>query len=261
MFTQLETEHQKCQTVACGDLTLTGFKFIDRGEKKSIVLIPGWAFDCRIFNNLNLRYNYFLYCGNSGSDFEVELKKTLRAFGGGTSTGSGHSTNKISLFGWSQGAFTAYDFACKNPLITNELILVSIQLMYKKEVLENIKSLLKRNKNAYLIKFYKDCFSGSEIKYFKWFKENLLNDYLQKFKTDDLIQGLDRLSDFKINPDPARRGRINPQLLKNLTIVQGEKDKIADFNNIKVKENFKEAKFIIFKDSGHLPFLNAAFKL
>ncbi len=220
------------------------FKFIDRGEKKSIVLIPGWAFDCRIFNLLNLKYNYFLV--ESISNFEIELKKTFRFFKG---------ENKISLFGWSQGAFIAYDFACKNPNNVDKLILVSPQLRYKKEVLENIKSLLKRNKNAYLIKFYKDCFFGSEVKYFKWFKENLLNDYLKDFKTDDLIKGLERISELK----------LETQSVKNLTIVYGEKDKISNGSGLSIwndiKENFKEAKFIVFKDSGHLPFLNSAFKL
>jgi len=36
------------------------FRFFNRGFKDTLVLIPGWATDYRIFNSLDLSYNYLL---------------------------------------------------------------------------------------------------------------------------------------------------------------------------------------------------------
>ena len=36
------------------------FKLIDRGFKDTILLIPGWAADYRIFDSLDLEFNYLL---------------------------------------------------------------------------------------------------------------------------------------------------------------------------------------------------------
>ena len=143
------------------------FKFVNRKEKDSIVLIPGWGFDHKIFSALDLPYNYFLFCGNEFTPkFEEGLKKTLRE----------RSIEKISLFGWSQGAFLACNFACGNPAIENEVLLISAKRRYERQGLENIKKYLQKNKKDYLYKFYKECFCEKEHGCSPWFKEKLLKN-------------------------------------------------------------------------------------
>ena len=53
------------------------FKFVDREKKDHLVIIPGWAFDYRIFASLDLPYNYFFFCDESMAGFEGELRKLL----------------------------------------------------------------------------------------------------------------------------------------------------------------------------------------
>ncbi|MFH0948765.1 MAG: alpha/beta hydrolase [Elusimicrobiota bacterium] len=222
------------------------FKFINRKEEKSIVLIPGWAFDSKIFATMDLKYNYFLYSNKNKSiaGFEDELKNLL----------SEQHINKISLLGWSHGAFLSYDFAYKNPELIDELILIGIKIKYEKKILEDVKKYIIKNKVAYLYKFYAECFCKEDEKYFAWFRKNLLNDYLQDMETEDLIDGLDRLSCAEINPNLLNG-------IKEIKIVHGEKDKISTIDEaIAFKNNLPHAKLIVFNDSGHLPFLKENFK-
>ena len=221
------------------------FKIIDRKEKDFIVLIPGWGFDCRIFSCLELPYNYLMPLkGVGGADFEKSLKKQLKK----------EDITKISLFGWSQGAFLACDFAQKNPDLINETILVSVRRKYEKDGLENIKRYLQKNKTAYLYKFYKECFSKEESDHSGWFKREYLKDYLEGMRSEDLIMGLDRIAD----------AEINPQLLRGLPkvkLVHGKEDKIAPLEEVtEIKKALPEARLITFENTGHLPFLRKDFR-
>ncbi|MBI5573041.1 MAG: alpha/beta fold hydrolase [Elusimicrobia bacterium] len=222
------------------------FKFINRKEEKSIVLIPGWAFDFRIFATMDLKYNYFFYSSKNKSItcFEDELKNLLNEY----------NLDKISILGWSQGAFLSCDFAYKNPEIIDELILVGIKIKYEKEILEDIKKYIIKNKIAYLYKFYAECFCKDDEKYFTWFRKNLLSDYLQNMETEDLIDGLDRLSYSEINPKSLND-------IKEIKIVHGEKDKISALDEaIALKNDLPQSKLVVFNDTGHLPFLKGNFK-
>lgn len=220
------------------------FKFVNRKEKKTLVLIPGWAFDYRIFNTLNLDYNYIFFVNNSVMDFEVGLKELLRK----------KNIKRISLLGWSQGVFSICDFACKNPYIIDELILVSIKRKYDMKKLKKIKEYILRSKEAYLYKFYTECFSKEETEYLSWFKKELLKDYLKKMDTVNLIEDLDRLAKNEINPEYLSK-------IKKIRIIHGQKDKITPVEEgIKIKEKLPFAKLNIFENSGHLPFLRKNFK-
>ena len=53
------------------------WKYIERGYDKVLVLVPGWAMGCEIFNRLDMEFNYILptqqdfYC----KDFNKRLFK------------------------------------------------------------------------------------------------------------------------------------------------------------------------------------------
>src|SRR3989338_11130875 len=111
------------------------FNVVKRGFKDTIVLAPGWAMDYRIFDSLDLNYNYLLPVDFSPAHFADNLSAFLDA----------SSIGRVSLFGWSQGGFLASDFASANPGKINELILAGIRGRYDREALEEIKLKLAKN--------------------------------------------------------------------------------------------------------------------
>lgn len=220
------------------------FKFVDRKESKNLVLISGWAFDYRIFEQLDLPYNYFLFRDNSPTNFEDELKDMLTK----------NNIDKISLLGWSKGAFSACDFAYKYPQAVDELILAGVRKKYKKDSLEYIKGYLRKNASVFLHRFYKECFSKTEKEQYSWFKKTLLKDYLRNTDADKLIEGLDQLAEKSIEPDLLKE-------IKNIKIVHGTEDKVAPFDQASTLfDTLDSARLIIFQDTGHIPFLRTDFK-
>jgi len=219
------------------------FKFADRRKKDHLVLVPGWAFDYRIFALLDLPYNYFFFCGKSMLEFEDELKRVLAK----------NNIGKISLLGWSQGAFGACDFACKNPDTVEEIILVSLRKRYEKEGLENIKKYLIRNRTAYLYKFYTECFCEDEKERYRWFRDTFLKYYLEKMSFDRLIRNLDWLCRVEIQLESLKK-------LKHIKLVHGRADTIAPISQaIDIANSLPQSQLITFEQTGHLPFLREDF--
>lgn len=215
------------------------FRLQDRGFEKITVLIPGWATDYRIFNALNLNYNYLLPTRISPFKFSDELSKLLDE----------KSIDKISLFGWSLGGFLAVDFALKNLDRVDELILLGIRKKFPEKELDEARHQLKKNKKAYLYKFYLECFSGDCKEGLAWFKKNLLKDYIRQMHLKNLIYGLDYLSQARINAE-----FLAP--INKIRIFHGEKDNIAPLREAKeIKSYLPKAKFISLGGVGHIPFL------
>lgn len=218
------------------------FKLLDRGFSKTLILIPGWASDYRIFDGLDLEYNYLLPLELDPLNFEKDLTELLQ----------GQPSGKISLFGWSMGGFLAADFCAKNAGKVDELILVSIQKKYNPELLEEIKIKIKQNKKAFLYKFYFNCFSDDEG--MDWFKGHLMSSYIDELGLDGLLSGLDYLSKAQIEAASLTG-------IKRIKIFHGECDKIAPYDEaLGIKAELKDAEFITFKGMGHALFLNRKFK-
>ncbi len=218
------------------------FKFIDRGFKDLLVLIPGWATDSRIFSGLNLDYNYLLTTSLYPFDFKKALFDKIE------------KTEKVSLFGWSLGGFLAAEFAQDYPQKINELILLSIREKFEAKGLEDIKLKLNKNKNTYLYKFYRECFYGNGEEAFNWFKENLLNEYLEKIELKELIFGLNYFASTAICP-------ADLMSLAKIKIFHGKEDQIVSLEEaIKIKSKIPHAEFICLEDAGHLPFLSTQFR-
>ena len=119
------------------------FEYIERFKEDTIVLLPGWASDYRVFTNLNLEFNYLLPTDFYPYTFENNLLSSLKE----------RKIKKVSFFGWSLGGFAAYSFVLKHTKLVDKLILISIRKKYKKEEIELVKSstydtlkgLIKRN--------------------------------------------------------------------------------------------------------------------
>lgn len=220
------------------------FRLLKRRSKETLVLIPGWAFDYRIFSTLDLSYNYLLPTKFYPFSFAEDLLAILNK----------ESIEKISLLGWSLGGFLAGDFARKNPERVDELILLSIRKNYEPRALKEIETKLKKNKPAFLYKFYQECFSLQDKESFVWFRKNLLKDYIREMNLKDLISGLDYLSGASLQMESLNR-------LKRIRIFQGKEDRIAPLPEaLKLKVNLPQVEFVCIPQAGHLPFLNPQFK-
>ncbi|MDD5686558.1 MAG: alpha/beta hydrolase [Elusimicrobia bacterium] len=214
------------------------FRLIDRGYKESIVLIPGWAFDYRIFNSLNLDFNYIVPVKFSPYGFIDDISDFLIS----------NKLSRVSIFGWSMGAFIAAGFASKYPEKVQEIIFVSAKERYEKESIARIKNYIKKNKNGYLYKFYIECFSKKEEKMFDWFRKNLLKSYYENMELNLLLEGLDYLL----------VARIDYETLKDLKIkfIHGNEDRIVPVEEVlKIKNSLPDAEYEIIECAGHLPWI------
>lgn len=220
------------------------FRLLERGFKKTLCLVPGWATDYRIFSDLDLDYNYLLPVKFSPFSFKDGLAELLNE----------KSLGRISLLGWSLGGFLAAEFACGNPGRIEELILVSMRENFEPKKLETIKAQLKKNKKAYLYQFYRECFSDAGGKGLSWFRKKLLRDYLSQMELESLMAGLDYLSGVRIDFEFLAS-------LKKLTFFHGLDDKIAPLGQAQgIKAGLPQARFIDICGSGHAPFLSKDFR-
>ncbi len=235
---------QRSEGVSKSFMGNSRFKYIYRGFKDALVLIPGWATDYRIFSSLDLNYNYLLPVKFNLLDFKKKLREELER----------NCLNKVSIFGYSLGGFLAGEFFKDNPERINKLILVSIRKKYNPVLLEEIAIKLKKNKKAYLYKFYLNCFSDKDKIGVSWFKEELLKDYLDAMTLPELLRGLEYLSGAELQMGALKT-------FKKLTIIHGKDDIVAPFREaVEIKSELPQVEFIGLPDSGHIPFLSRKFE-
>ncbi len=219
-------------------------KLIQRGFQENLVLIPGWAADYRIFDSLDLSYNYLAPVKFSPLNFAAELNTRLDEY----------AVEKVSLLGWSMGGFLACDFAAGNPERVNELILLSIREKFEQGYLQEIAEKIRKNKRAWLYKFYLGCFSESDFEGRSYFKKELLKDYVDGISLGELVNGLGYLSKAKIDAGALTR-------IKKIRIFHGECDVVAPVEEAgKISSCLPQAEFMSLPNLGHIIFLNKRFK-
>lgn len=220
------------------------FRFVERGFKETIVLIPGWATDYRIFQTLDLSYNYLLAARLYPFNFNQILLEQL----------DGQRLSKVSIFGFSLGGFLASEFAEKYPQRLDKLMLVSVRKGYAPEKLKDIKQQLKKNREVYLYKFYISCFSRGDSEGMNWFKQYLLRRYLDNLSLKELIWGLDYLANHRIEAETLAG-------IGKMRIFHGTDDIIAPLDEaLEIKSKLPQAEFVYLQGLGHIPFLNPLFK-
>ncbi len=218
------------------------FKLQDRGFDKTLVLIPGWATDYRVFSQLKSGYNYLFVIRANLDTFLGDLNNFLE----------NNHISKVSILGYSLGGFIAKDFALKYQKMIDKLFLVSIRKQYTKIEIDTVSELMKKNKAAFLFKFYKDCFCGKDDG-FVYFKQNLLKIYVEDFKLDALLTGLEYLGKVFVAEEELK-------VIKNVTVFSSRLDKIAPFKESQGLTSFdKGIRFVALENSGHMPFLGNEF--
>jgi len=219
----------------------TAFNLVDRGRSSTLVLIPGWASDHRIFEALDLEYNYLMPVNFIPGIFNESLLSELKR----------RNLTKVSLLGWSLGGFAASEFASEHSSYIEELILVSIRQKYNRLDLEQIKKYLNQNKKGYLQGFYSQCFH--DLKYRDYFKQEFAEKYYKDLELDALIDGIDYLSKAEIKAEFLSK-------LEKIKIIHGEFDNIAPLAEAKkLSDRLSQAEFIVVNGMGHVPFLKQGF--
>ena len=220
----------------------SGFNFRNRGFKHTLVLIPGWATDYRIFTGLKLDYNYLLATGLC--QFNQALLNQLDRL----------KIGKVSIFGFSLGGFLGAEFAANFPERITELILLGVRKRYQPKILQDIKYEIQKNSRTWLYKFYLNCFSRADTQGLSWFKKNLLKEYTDNLNLNELIWGLDYLSSHAITSGSLSK-------IEQIRIFHGSEDLIAPISEaLKIKSDLPQAKFVCLAGAGHFSFLNPAFR-
>ncbi|MGB2630545.1 MAG: alpha/beta hydrolase [Candidatus Omnitrophota bacterium] len=220
------------------------FEYIDRHKKRLAVLISGWAMDGRIFDKLDINYNYLVPMEVTAENFFEKLEETLLAL-----------NQKTILIGWSFGGLLAAHFTVTFPEMVEKAIFVSVKENYSQSEIDKMKEYLERNKTMYLKGFYRKCFSGQTDDERKWFTSKILDKYLKEMDTEMLNSQLDFL---KFNYLPIISLKTHS---KKLIFVHGDKDAVIPIIEVdKIRKYLPGAYYVTIKDTGHVPFLNPEFK-
>ncbi|HUV50473.1 MAG TPA: alpha/beta hydrolase [Anaerolineae bacterium] len=224
-------------------MRLNRFQYLNRGHDEVLVLIPGWGFDARIFELLDLDFNYLLPQINDPEGFSADLMGALVE----------NRIKKVSLFGWSMGGFLAINFLEEyGREFVREIFLVSMRKTYPEKEIDSQIALLIKDRILYLSRFYRNCFMGQK-RAFAWFKERMFSSYIEMFDLKFLLKGLDYLMQQRLETTALKENPVR--------IIHGEKDRIAPYSEI--VEMAKDISFpgmVTFKKSGHIPFLEPDFK-
>jgi len=219
----------------------TQFQYVNRNYPNTIVLIPGWATDCGIFGDLDLKFNYIETLKFHPADFKEKLLEALKK----------HNIKKVSLFGFSMGGFLATEFARDNQELIDDIFLIAIREKYRTDEITKVRGYLKQSKDAYLSRFYSFSFSKKEE--IAHFKKELLKKYLRKFDTGYLFELLDCLENMYMMPEALEN-------IERIKIIHGELDTIAPITEaISIKNKLPQADFVEIKGSGHIPFFKKDF--
>lgn len=215
-----------------------------QNTKNTFFLLPPWAADYRIFEVLNItqflgrKKSSFIFLGSFFEDFQEDIINFMR----------GHSLKKINILGVSLGGFRAFEFGYKFPHLIEKLILVGIRKRYPKEEIDKVRRYILKNRSLYLEKFYEECFSKTSFARERFF--SLKKSYLEKFRPQELLSGLDILEKIAINSSSLNN-------FKKLFLICGEKDKISSLKEAEeLKKDLPGADFFTIKEEGHLPFFS-----
>jgi len=221
------------------------FIFDDRGSGQTTVLLPGWATDYRIFDDLALQTDWIRardYAVVQGAGFGVSLASIVRDIG----------CPAVTLLGWSLGGFAALDFAARHPGLVGGLVLVGIRCRFPAPETELVRRELLEDRRSCLTAFYRRCFLPPQRDEFRRFRGVLMPRYLEQMTTVDLLKGLDYLAAAAItaaNLPPCK-----------LLVVHGRQDAIAPVSEAKaIASQADNARLVVLRDAGHVAFLATDF--
>lgn len=175
----------------------------------SMVLLPGWATDGRIFDGALPGVTAV----TTGPLRPEGFTARLAAFLDRTARGP------VTVVGWSLGGFLAAEFAREYPDRVRRVVLVGIRRAYPEEDLAGILRSLSADPGGCLSGFYTQCFYPSQMPAYRRFRGGLQAAYLREMDGGGLREGLSYLASARLS------GETLPAC--PVAIVHGEKDVIA----------------------------------
>lgn len=220
----------------------TRFELINRGYKDTIVLLPGWGTDHRIFGRLDMPFNYLVPLKIELDDIYYALSVAIAG-------------KEAVLMGWSFGALLTAHFLVKFPNAVRKAVLVGVKESYTTAEIGKMKNYLDRSPVAYMRGFYRKCLSFHDREDKEWFNSSLQGEYLRKIDNKYLKSHLNYM---EFNPLPLNELQ---KYSRKISIIHGEKDLVIPLEEAhSLARKLRGASFKIIKNTGHACFMDKSFK-
>jgi len=218
------------------------FTVVGAGDP-SMVLLPGWATDGRIFEGVLPGVAVV----TTGPLRPEGFSRRLAAFLGRAAHGA------VTVVGWSLGGFLAAEFAREYPDRVRRVVLVGIRRAYPEGDVARVLRSLSSDPGACLTAFYAQCFFPSQMSAYRRFRAGLQATYLREMDGDALREGLSYLASARLS------GETLPAC--PVAIVHGEKDVVAPLAEAEgVARGGGNATFHPLPGAAHAAFLADGFR-
>ncbi|HEX2721154.1 MAG TPA: alpha/beta fold hydrolase [Candidatus Deferrimicrobium sp.] len=221
-----------------------GEEFVVTGEgDPSVVLLPGWATDGRIFEGVLPGVTAVTTGPLRPEGFSRRLAVFLDR----------RARGPVTVVGWSLGGFLAAEFAREYPDRVRRVVLVGIRREYPEEDVEAVLRSLSADPGNCLAEFYAQCFYPSQMPAYRRFRGGLQAAYLREMDGVQLREGLSYLVTARLS------GETLPAC--PVAIVHGEKDAVAPLAEAEgVAREGGSATFHPLPGAAHAAFLADGFR-
>ncbi|MBP2673684.1 MAG: Biotin synthesis protein BioH [Deltaproteobacteria bacterium] len=216
---------------------------VDGGTPPSMVLLPGWATDGRLFDGLfpgvsTVRVSGALRPGG----FPDRLAAFLDAAAPGP----------VTVVGWSLGGFLAAEFAARHPGRVRRLVLVGVRRRYPAVDVEAVRERLSHDRKGCLSDFYTQCFFPSRMAEYRRFRAGLQREYLREMDDAALLEGLSCLASSTLSAAALPPCPV--------AFVHGEKDVVAPAAEAEaLARESGRATYRLLRGAPHAAFLDEGF--
>jgi pimeloyl-ACP methyl ester carboxylesterase len=209
----------------------------------SVVLLPGWATDGRIFEGVLPGVTAV----TTGPLRPEGFSRRLAAFLDRT------ARDPVTIVGWSLGGFLAAEFARETPDRVRRVVLVGIRREYPEGDVAGVLRSLSADPGGCLSGFYTQCFFPSQIPAYRRFRGRLQAAYLREMDGEALREGLSYLASARLSRETLPACPV--------AVVHGEDDVIAPFAEAEgVARECGNAAFHPLPGAAHAAFLADGFR-
>ena len=222
-----------------------GEEFVVAGEgDPSVVLLPGWATDGRIFEGVLPGVTAVTTGPLRPEGFAARLAAFLdRA-----------AHRPVTVVGWSLGGFLAAEFSREYPDRVRRVVLVGIRRAYPEGEVAAILRSLSTVPGGTLSGFYARCFYPSQMPAYRRFRSGLQEAYLREMDVGALREGLSYLAGANLSAGTLPSCPV--------AIAHGEDDVIAPFAEAEgVARECGNATFHPLPGAAHAAFLADGFRV
>jgi pimeloyl-ACP methyl ester carboxylesterase len=220
-------------------------EFFVAGESDpSMVLLPGWATDGRIFEGALPGVTAVTTGPLRPEGFAARLAAFLDR--------SAH--RPVTVVGWSLGGFLAAAFAREYPDRVRRVVLVGIRRAYPEGEVAALLRSLATVPGGTLSGFYARCFYPSQMPAYRRFRSGLQEAYLREMDVGALREGLSYLAGANLSAGTLPACPV--------AIAHGEDDVIAPFAEAEeVARECGNATFHPLPGAAHAAFLTDGFRV